>query len=168
MKDTEYEKMISIVNQTFPLKLKKDTLDFLLFLKDSGTESERLYGYWKNKFYWMVSYQKECVCYILFNGYGEERQFAPLTVWTDDSDSACYENVLLRKELKRIALNHIDYCLNCGSCSGGTDRMLFGESYPSVCRTAMRFINPNQADFQLLKMILKERMKYIENQKNID
>ena len=50
----EYEKMTELVRETFPIELKKNTLDFLLFLNSNQTVFERIFGYWKNQFYWAV------------------------------------------------------------------------------------------------------------------
>lgn len=159
----EYEKIKEIVNDTFPHNLKDNTLDFLSYLNGNSMNIERIYGYWKNQFYWVVKYSNECVCYILINGVGDEKQFAPLTIWTDDSSSNWLENYPLSDELKCLAWDNVDYCVHCGSCSGGTRKVLFGREFSNVCRTKMRFTNPSQQAFNLIKELVCARKYDIED-----
>lgn len=159
----EYEVLTRIVKDTFSLPLRLQTLDFLSYLNDNSMEFKRLEGYWKNQFYWQVNYNNKCVCYILINGTGDESQFAPLTIWTNDSGSDVYEKALLRDELKESAWKNVDFCVHCGSCSGGRYRMLFGKGFDNVCRTEMRFTNPDKQEFEAVKELVKIRKLNIEN-----
>ena len=158
----EYEKMTKLVRETFPIELKRNTLDFLLFLNSNKIVFERILGYWKNQFYWAVKYNNEYVCYILLNGVGDESQFSPLTIWTEDSGSAWYENYPLSDALKCCAWKNVDYCVHCGSCEGGTQKNIFGRKFDNVCRTTMRFTNPNQQTFNLIKELICARKCNIE------
>lgn len=159
----EYEKIKSIVYDTFPLDLKESTLDFLLYLNSNSLTFERLLGYWKNQYYYSVKYENESVCYILLNGAGDEQQFAPLTIWSDDSGSNWYENYPLSNDLKKIAWGNVDYCVRCGSCAGGTQKLIFDEQFENVCRTTFRFINPNNEKFELIKKLIDIRIEEIKN-----
>lgn len=55
-------------------ELDKTAIELLNFLIDNGMTFERAGGYWKNQFYWYVRYNNEFVCYILFNGTGDEEK----------------------------------------------------------------------------------------------
>lgn len=165
MNCNEYEKMKKIVNNTFPVELKDNTIDLLTYLNKNSIRLERLFGYWKNQYYWMAKYDDECICYILLNGSGDEKQFSPLTIWTDDSGSECYSVGGLNNEMKQLAHNHVDYCVHCGSCSGGRYRIIFGKGFDNVCRTQMRFTNPDNQEFLTIKELIKIRKQMIQNGK---
>lgn len=164
MNCNECEKIKSIVNDTFDFKLKNNAFDFIDFLNKNSVSFERIYGYWKNQNYWIVKYKNECLCYILINGTGDEKQFAPLTIWTDDSNSDWYEKAALSDELKLIAWNNVDYCVNCGSCSGGKTKLIFGKEFKNVCRTAMIFTNPDKLEFDLIKKLICFRKSDVEKE----
>ncbi len=134
--------------------VKNIALDFISFLIDNDMKFERAGGYWKNQSYWYVKYNDEYVCFILINGIGDEERFAPLTVWTDDSNSHWYGDCNLQDSIKNIAVRHIDICEKCGACSGGTVKNIFGKQYDNVCRTAFRFINPDSYELKCLKKLI--------------
>ena len=140
-----------IVIGTFPSELKENTMNFIDFLNDNLMHFERIFGYWKNQHYYCVKYKNECVCYILFNGTDDEKEFVPLTIWSDDSGSEWYKDRKLNENMEKIAVRHIDYCVHCGSCSGGKSKIIFGKKYENVCRTTFRFINPSLSDFEVIK-----------------
>ncbi len=144
----------------------KIAIDLLDFLIDNDMTFERAGGYWKKQSYWYVKYNNKFVCYILFNGTGDEEKFSPLTVWTDDSGIAWYSECDLEDNIKNIAARHIDICENCGACMGGTRKQIFGKKYDNVCRTTFRFINPNCDELKCLKKLLLLRKKDIEKIKN--
>lgn len=166
--NTEYEKLEQIVNDTFSSQLKYNTLDFLLYLENLSMTFERFLGYWKNQFYWAVKFKDKSVCYILINGIGDEQQFAPLTIWTDDSGSDWYSTYLLNDEFKQIAWKNVDYCIHCGSCGGGVSKTIFGKQFNNVCKTTMRFTNPTMQMFQLLKELIYARKCDIQNSQSIE
>lgn len=159
----EKDILAEIVNDTFPLLLKQQTLDFLAYLNHHSMKFERLFGYWRNQFYWQVSYDGESICYILLNGTGDEAQFAPLTIWMDDSLSDTYENAYISENLKKSAWKNIDYCVHCGSCSGGRYRIIFGKGFDSVCRCQMKFTNPDEQEFETIRELIKIRKHSIES-----
>lgn len=157
MTNNEYKNISKLIIETFAADYKECALDFISFLNSQSMTFERLYGYWKNQYYYVVEYQDECVFYILINGTGEEAAFAPLTIWTDDSCHNCYEHFSLCEDLKRTAWIHIDNCVHCGSCSGGTAKEIFGRKFNNVCRTSMRFINPDKNELVLIKELAEIR-----------
>lgn len=148
-----------IINEN---ELDKIAIELLNFLIENDMTFERAGGYWKNQSYWYVKYNNECVCFILFNGTGDEQKFSPLTIWTDDSGTAWYSKCDLEDNIKNIAVGHIDVCENCGACKGGTKKQIFGKEYNNVCRTTFRFINPNWDELKCLKELLLLRKKDIE------
>lgn len=158
---SEYEKMKTIVNDTFPLSLRENTLNFLTYLNENSIEFERLSGYWKNQLYWMAKYNNECICYILLNGKGDEKQFFPLTIWTDDSGSDWYSFCELSEKMKKLAHENVDYCVHCGSCSGGQEKIIFGKNFTNICKTVMRFTNPEKPVFDLIKILIEARKRDI-------
>ncbi|MGN0523527.1 MAG: YdcF family protein [Eubacterium sp.] len=143
-------------------QLDKTAIDLLSFLIDNNMTFERAGGYWENQSYWYVKYNNEFVCYILFNGTGDEEKFSPLTVWTDDSNSNWYSECELEFSIKSIAVRHIDICEKCGACKGGITKKIFGKEYNNVCRTTFRFINPHFDELKCLKELLLMRQKDIK------
>lgn len=135
-------------------KLDKTAIDLLSFLIENNMTFERAGGYWENQSYWYVKFNGKSVCYILFNGTGDEEKFSPLTIWTDDSGSDWYSKCDLEDSIKNIAVRHIDVCENCGACKGGTRKQIFGKEYDNVCHTTFRFINPNWDELKCLKELL--------------
>lgn len=163
MVSIQYKVIYKIVSETFESELKKNTLDLLSFLENNSVNLIRLKGYWENQFYWVAKYHNNCVGYILVNGCGDEKQFSPITIWTDDSDSDWYVNCKISEELSEKALKNVDYCVHCGSCGGGTYKTIFGKGFDNVCRTVMRFTNPNEQEFMVIKELIKIRQKDIQN-----
>lgn len=146
-------------------ELDKIAIDILNFLIENGMTLERAGGYWENQSYWYVKYNEEFLCYILFNGTGDEEKFSPLTIWTDDSGSAWYSKCDLEDSIKNIAVQHIDICEKCGACKGGTKKQIFSKECNNVCRTTFRFINPDWDELKCLKELMLLRKKDIEKQK---
>lgn len=70
---------------------------------------------WKNKIYYWVKKDKECVCFIAIADPDEPDNL--WTVWSENSKM--YEEPIAENDIKTIAWNHVDYCGNCGSCKGG-------------------------------------------------
>ena len=161
MINNENKSVLRIVNDTFPLDLKENTLDFISYLNSNLLTFERLLGYWKNQHYYSVKYKNESVCYILLNGTGDEQQFAPLTIWSDDSGSNWYKNYPLSIDLKELAWDNVDYCVHCGSCAGGTQKTIFGKEFENVCRTTFRFTNPSKEEFTVIKELVNARLNDI-------
>lgn len=149
------------INTISDNKVKNIALDFISFLIDNDMEFERAGGYWENQSYWYIKYNNEYVCYILVNGTSDEKRFAPLTVWTDDSNSHWYSDCKLENSIKNIAISHIDICEKCGACNGGTTKNIFGKQYDNICRTTFRFINPDLDELKCLKKLILLRKSTI-------
>jgi hypothetical protein len=83
----------------------------------------------------------------------------PWTIWSDDSGSTCFENFPLDDRIKEIAWKNVDICKNCGGCNlgTGTSKIIFGREFDNVCRTTMKFINPDVKTLECLKKIVEIR-----------
>ncbi len=138
-------------------------LAFAAFLRANEMAFVRDKGYWEDKLYWMIKYKAEYVCFILFNGSGSEKQFAPWTIWSDDSDSNWFADFQLDEHTKEIAWKHVDFCGNCGGCDnpGGICKTIFGKEFNNVCRTTMRFINPDDETLECVKKMIEIRISDI-------
>ena len=142
---------------------QKKTLDFVSFLRTNEMEFHRGDGYWANQYYWSVRYMGKDVCYILVNGTGEEKDSAPLAVWSetsDSSDGAWYENNPLDERMRKIAWENVDFCAKCspGSpCYGGVRKTVFGKEFNGVCRCTFRFDNPGDDELECLRNLIEIR-----------
>ena len=115
---------------------------FVAHLRANEMLFERGKGYWEDKIYWMIKYKNEYVCFILING--SSARDDPWIIWSDDSDSHGFEDALLDEQTKEMAWAHVDFCGNCGGdCRPGSRKIIFGKTFEHVCRTTMKFINPD-------------------------
>ena len=143
---------------------QKNALELAAYLRASEMLFVRGKGYWEDKLYWMVKYQGEYVCFILIDGHGEKG--ASWTVWSDDSGSDWFKDFPLDEDAKEIAWRHVDFCAGCGGdCSPGATKTIFGRVFDNVCRTAIKFENPDAAELQCLKKLIEARKNDIS--KNI-
>ncbi len=147
---------------------QRRALDFAAYLQTYDVTLERGSDYWSDKRYWMIKYKDKYICFVLLNGHDADvHKDEPegWTVWLDDADSRqsrWYENAPLDDELKEIAWRNVDHCANCGSCSGGTRKTIFGKEFHNICGTTFRFGNPNAADIECAKKLAVLRIKDIE------
>lgn len=153
------QRIENFIEKVLTGETQKSALEFTEFLRANGMLLIRGKGYWKDKLYWMVKYKDQYVCFILINGSGTEEKFAPWTIWSDDSNSDCFADFPLNEHTKEIAWKNIDICGNCSGCDnpGGSRKMIFGKEFNNVCRTAMRFINPDAEVLDCVKKIVEIR-----------
>ena len=137
---------------------RKNALDFFAYLWANEMLFERGKGYWEDKIYWMVKYKDEYVCFILV---GSEDKTEPESwiIWSDDSDSNWFTDFLVDERIKEIAWKNVDICGNCGGCNnpGGTRKIIFKKEFNNVCRTAMKFINPDVEALECAKKMVEIR-----------
>ena len=121
---------------------RERALEFAGHLRANEMLFERGCGYWEDKFYWLVTYKNEYVCFILINDAGE--MGASWTIWSDESPSNWFEDFPLDERMKEIAWEHVDFCGNCGGdCTPGARKIVFGREFHNVCRTTMKFDDPD-------------------------
>lgn len=75
----------------------------LTFYKDNS-------AYWKDKIYYWVQRNEECVCFIAIKAPDDPHHL--WTVWPDDRKA--YEDASVAEEIKKFAWRHIDYRGHCG------------------------------------------------------
>lgn len=155
------------IEETIHESLRGETQDNALklvsFLKTKDMQFERGKGYWADQRYWMVKYRNDCMCYILIKDPDPKAETAPWTIWSDDNDASWTEICALDDEAKRIAWENIDICGRCGGCGhpGGYRKVIFGKEFDNVCRTTMRFVNPDAKTLEGLMKLLEIRIKIL-------
>lgn len=129
---------------------QKSALEFTAYLRANGMLFARGTGYWENKPYWLVKHKNKYICFILIGGNSKSEW----TVWFDDSNSNCFANFPLDEYMKKFVWDNIDFCGKCGG-SGiqGTHKTIFGKEFANVCRTLMKFTNPNIETTECMKML---------------
>lgn len=143
------------INDNLNGKAKQTALEFVAFL-----QSKHLTFYkdtcecWKDKIYYWVKLDEECVCFIAINDPDEPQNL--WTVWSDESK--LYEDYVVDEKIKETALRHIDHCGNCGSCRGGRSKKVFGKMFNRVCGCTFRVDNPTPTDLPFLEKMVEIKM----------
>lgn len=154
-------KIEDYINEELSLDHQKIALDFVGYLKDNEMEFVKDNGYWKDKIYYIIKFNTECICFIAIKDPDEKDNH--WTVWSDDMDSISLEDYPVEKALKEIAWKHVDGCGNCGSCGGGRHKVIFGKEFEKVCGCTFRIDNPNAEDLLFMKKMVEIRRKEILN-----
>lgn len=143
-------------------EVSKNALDFFVYLVVCGMEIERGKGYWTDKLYWIVNYKDQSVCYVLIS---DDKDKESWIIWSDDSGSNCFADYKINITLQEIGWKHIDFCGKCCGCDspGGKTKRVFGKDFDNVCRTTMKFINPNKEELNFVKKMIKIRKNFIDN-----
>lgn len=76
-------------------------------------------------------------------------------------DSKWLKEISEDEEIKELAWKHVDLCENCGSCSCGTRKVIFGKEFEKVCGCTFRIDNPNSGDLKFMKIMVQIRKKEI-------
>ena len=129
----------------------------LSFYKDNG-------AYWKDKLYFGVKQEGDCVCYIAIKNPGEENNH--WTVWSENMGSEWLERDSVDDEVKEAAWRYVDHCSQCGSCGGGRRKVIFGKEFDDVCGCTFRIDNPKYGDLAFLKKMVEIRRKEINLKKS--
>ncbi len=156
MPDWAKQSIENIISEVLISDAQKNALEFVTYLRASEMLFERGKGYWNDKYYWMIKYKDEYVCFILING--SENNEEPWIIWSDDSNSDWFADFPMDEHMKEIAWYNVDICANCGGdYSPGTYKTIFGKEFNNVCRTTMRFINPDVEELEFLKKMVEIR-----------
>lgn len=151
----------SFIHETLDFEDEAIALNLVDYLKVQKTEFIKDNGFWKNKIYYLVKYKNEYVCFIAIKDPDEPHN--RWTVWSEDMNSEFLANHPVSEKFKEIAWKHVDKCGNCGSCSGGRHKIIFGKTFNNVCGCTFRFDNPTQNDLPVLKKIIEIRKEEIKN-----
>ena len=150
------QKIENFIGDVLIGETQKNALEFVAYLRANEMLFVRGNGYWEDKLYWMIKYKDEYVCFILING--SEKKDEPWIIWSDDSGSSWFADFSLDEHMKEVAWKNIDFCANCGGdCSPGAHKTIFGKEFNNVCRTAMRFINPDVEALECVKKLVEIR-----------
>lgn len=150
----EIEKSIEdIIIEKLDSDIQKAALEFVSFLRENGLKFLRDRGYWRDKIYFQVQYQEDCVCFIAIKD-PDEKEIS-WTVWSDDMDSAYLTENVMEDELIQTAWEHVDFCGNCGSCGGGRKKMIFGKEFAGVCGCTFRFDDPGMNELAFMKKMVE-------------
>ena len=137
-------------------------LAFAAFLRENGISCIRDEGFWRDKIYFMLKLREGYVGYIAIKDPDEPENL--WTVWSDGEDSHWYAEAMPIDEILSSAIRHIDYCVHCGSCSGGKQRRIFGRDFENVCGTTFRIDNPRTEDLPFLEYMIQMRKDEISTQ----
>ncbi len=139
-------------------------MEFVGFLREKNLELYKDNEFWRDKIYYLVKYNNECVCFIAINDPEEKNN--RWTVWSADIDSKWLGTKQLDEELKKIAFKYVDTCGNCGSCSGGKLKNIFGKEFSRVCGCTFRIDNPDKEDLIFMKRMIEIRLEEIWKREN--
>lgn len=146
------------INENLSGEIQQTALDFVEFLRTTGLTFYRdTCDYWTDKIYYWVKFGNECVCFIAIKDPDEPDNL--WTIWSDDSSA--YEDASVSDEIKNVGWQYVDHCGNCGSCSGGKEKVVFGKNFPRVCGCTFRIDNAKQADLLFLKTLVKLKQEEI-------
>ena len=116
-------KIEDYICEKLSLDEQKIALDFVDYLEKEKFIFVKDNGYWKDKIYYLIKYKKEAICFIVIKDPEEPENH--WTAWSDDMDSKWLKEISEDEEIKELAWKHVDLCGNCGSCSGGTRKVIF-------------------------------------------
>lgn len=134
-------------------------LDFIDYLNNNDMIFIKDNDFWKEKIYYIIKFNNECVCFIAINDPDEKEN--RWTVWSDDMSSITLVDYPVENELKELAWKHVDSCGNCGSCAGGRKKVIFGKVFEKVCGCTFRIDNANSKDLVFLKKMIEIRKHII-------
>ena len=138
--------------------MRQTALEFVEYLAEKGlTFYKDNCDCWKDKIYYWVKLNEQCVCFIAVKDPDEpDNQW---TVWSEDCK--IYEDPNVPQDIKTVAWEHIDYCGSCGSCGGGKQKQVFGKTFDRVCGCTFRVDNAALKELPFLKKMAEMRIKYI-------
>ena len=142
---------------------KETALAFVAFLREQNLVFHKDQGaYWKDKNYYWVKQNDECVCYIAVRNPDEPEN--RWTVWSADMESEWLENYPVNDGIRETAWKCIDCCAHCGSCSGGRRKVVFGRVFDEVCGCTFRIDNPKtEMDLTFLKTMQDAASEYLKD-----
>lgn len=148
------------IRRELPFEEQEVAMSFVSFLKDNHLSFYKDNGaYWKDKIYYWVKLEDECVCFIAIKDPAEKNNH--WTVWSADMGSRWLANDFIDDHIKETAWKYVDHCDRCGSCGGGRHKIIYGKEFEDVCGCTFRIDNPKDEDMSFLKEMVDIRMKEI-------
>ncbi len=148
------------IQRELSLSDQEVAMEFVGFLKDNNLRFYKDCGsYWKDKIYYWVKREEDCVCFIAIKNPDEECNH--WTVWSADMHSEWFDKEAVSDKVKESAWKYVDHCKSCGSCDGGRRKVIFGKAFDDVCGCTFRIDNPKQEDLFFLKKMVEIRMKVL-------
>ena len=129
------------IGNTLSGKLHKNALEFVASLRANGLEFQRGGGYWADKLYWLAMFDGEPVCAFLIGPEDAGQNPDTFMIWSDNCGTGWYESAEINEAQQETFWVNVDFCGNCGFCSGGTRKVIFGREFDNVCVTTFRFDN---------------------------
>ena len=162
----------NVVSGTLSSEAQENACSFIRNPLLYNLEFEHGTGYWADKPYWMVKCKGEYVCFLFIHGSPAKYEGEPegWIVWSDDSDSGWYSDVLLDELMKEIAWANVDICGKCSPnspCFGGSRKTICGRIFDNVCRTTFRFDNPNAATVACIMKLIESRANDIHKRSEV-
>lgn len=153
------EKIRDYIRNELPLDEQKIALDFVEYLEKENLEFVKDNGYWKDKIYYLIKCNDQCVCFIAIKDPEEPENH--WTVWSDDMGSCWLKEIPTEEGIKETAWKNVDLCGECGSCSGGRHKIIFGREFDNVCGCTFRIDNPDSDDLIFMRKMVQIRKKEI-------
>ena len=122
---------------------RKNASEFVAALRGTGMDFTRGGGYWADKLYWLAMFGGEFVCSFLIGPEEIGQNANTFMIWSDNCGTGWYENADIDESTRETFWQNVDFCGNCGFCSGGTRKVIFGREFENVCITTFRFDNPD-------------------------
>ena len=75
----------------------------------------------------------------------------------------------LSYDMLDYSVKHLPRCRGCGKCKPGVKLDVLGNSFPGICACdmyAVRFNNPNESDYEMIKKLIAARRQYIIESKS--
>ena len=156
---TEHNIKYNIQSELSPEE-QETAMDFVRFLKEKQLSFYKDNGaYWKDKIYYWVKQNEDCVCFIAIKN--PDEKINHWTIWSADMSFEWIEKESISDEVKETAWKYVNHCKNCGSCGGGRRKVIFGREFDYVCGCTFRIDNPKMEDLLFLKKMVEIRMKEI-------
>jgi len=131
----------------------QSALDFAAYLRENGLAAGGEHG--------EVAYKGKCACYMHLDG--SDQKPGPWTIWSEGGYSGEYDGIPMDARMKEIAWAHVNYCGDCGgSCSPGTQKVIFGKTFDHVCGADMAFHVPDAEALECVKKLLEMRKRAID------
>ena len=93
---------LEIFNEEFSADDRAVALDFVAFLRENELEFVRDRGYWRDKIYFLIQYDQECVCFMAINDPDEKDN--RFTVWSDEM----HEEYLTEEAVEKNMTEFVD------------------------------------------------------------